>query len=189
MYGSKLVTHRGLSFLICKKRMDLEMTCKAPPYFMNGRSVPKRRSDSSRSSIVPLGSLRPTRPGLLPPSRLAGNRGHQAASGSHSVRSPASPRLPSSLKGFCPSPPTSTDHETKTEPKSGDLEERRTDAAQRWARTPRTLRLRHVARKGQLMQSECAHSPPPNPLGEWVANRQRGKAGPPFSKPMEKLVG
>lgn len=133
------------------------MTCKAPPYFINGHSLPERGSDSSRSSTVPLGSLRPTRPDPHGPGRFLlpawlgavdTKQSPQPASGSPSVRSPASPRLPSSLKGSYPSLPTSTSHEGKTEHKSDALAERRAEASHRLAGDPGTLRLRHVARKG-----------------------------------------
>lgn len=154
------------------------MTCKALPYFMNVRSVPQRGSDSTRNSIVPLGSRRPHTAGAassFPPGRTPWT--------------PSSLRVPlSSLTGFS-SPPIFPEGLLSF---SSDIyRPRKEDGPNRtvWRRgEPRPvrdgLRLReHCAcatwpGKDQLMQSVSAHAPPPNPLGEWAANRQRGKAGP-----------
>lgn len=150
---------------------------------------PKEALTQPGTPSSPSGLAAPTRQGLLPPSRLVGHRGHQAASGSHSVRSPASPRLPYSLKGFCPSPPTSTDHERKTEPNSDGLEERRTEAGQRRAEAPRTLRLRHVARKGPADAIWKRPCPASQSSGRMGSQSTTGEGGPSPLNQWRNLLG
>lgn len=101
--------------------MDPEKTCKASLYCMNLSFLAKGGPDLLRSSIAPLGLLHPPTPHPLH------DRGHflhpwlpgkatwvpgepSPTSRLYSAHSPASPRLPSFLKGCGLSPQTSANH-------------------------------------------------------------------------------
>lgn len=120
-------------FLTYKKKINPDMTCKAPPCAMNGRFLLEGDSDFSRSSIVLHRFLRPTRSRPLlsfRPRRARPLGTKESPRPASSPHSPASPRLPSSLKGCWPSPRTSM---RRWKPKAMVWTERTAEADQRWA--------------------------------------------------------
>lgn len=92
-------------------------------------------------------------------------------SGSHQVCSPASPRLPSSLKDCWLSPQTLANDEAIREPESDGLEEKSKEAGRRWASAREHCACATWSPLDQLMQSKGALTPPPTCGGrgsQWI---------------------